>query len=47
MLYFKALFDGIDAMPAADAAVRARIDAEAADRWAGPRCTHGSPRSTP
>ena len=29
MLYFKALFDGIDAMPAADAAVRARIDAEA------------------
>lgn len=32
MLYFKALFDGIDAMPAADAAVRARIDAEAAAR---------------
>ncbi|MET3444259.1 tRNA dimethylallyltransferase [Variovorax paradoxus] len=32
MLYFKALFDGIDAMPAADAAVRARIDAEAAVR---------------
>ncbi|WP_208513715.1 tRNA (adenosine(37)-N6)-dimethylallyltransferase MiaA [Variovorax paradoxus] len=31
MLYFKALFDGIDAMPAADAAVRARIDAEAAE----------------
>jgi len=30
MLYFKALFDGIDAMPAADATVRARIDAEAA-----------------
>lgn len=30
MLYFKALFDGIDAMPAADASVRARIDAEAA-----------------
>ncbi|MGJ7555019.1 tRNA (adenosine(37)-N6)-dimethylallyltransferase MiaA [Variovorax sp. RB3P1] len=30
MLYFKALFDGIDAMPAADAAVRAQIDAEAA-----------------
>lgn len=30
MLYFKALFDGIDAMPAADAAVRASIDAEAA-----------------
>jgi len=30
MLYFKALFDGIDAMPSADAAVRARIDAEAA-----------------
>jgi len=30
MLYFKALMDGIDAMPAADPAVRARIDAEAA-----------------
>ncbi|MGJ7504124.1 tRNA (adenosine(37)-N6)-dimethylallyltransferase MiaA [Variovorax sp. ZT5P49] len=30
MLYFKALFDGIDAMPAADASVRARIDADAA-----------------
>jgi tRNA dimethylallyltransferase len=30
MLYFKALFDGIDAMPAADAAVRAQIDAQAA-----------------
>ena len=29
MLYFKALMDGLDAMPAADAAVRARIDAEA------------------
>jgi len=32
MLYFKALFDGIDAMPAADPAVRVRIDAEAAAR---------------
>ena len=30
MLYFKALFDGLDAMPAADATVRAAIDAEAA-----------------
>jgi len=30
MLYFKALFDGIDAMPAADAAVRAELDARAA-----------------
>ena len=29
MLYFKALFDGLDAMPAADAAVRAEIDARA------------------
>ena len=29
MLYFKALLDGIDAMPAADAAVRARIEARA------------------
>ena len=30
MLYFKALIDGIDAMPAADPALRARIDSEAA-----------------
>lgn len=30
MLYFKALFDGIDDMPAADPAIRAAIDAEAA-----------------
>jgi tRNA dimethylallyltransferase len=30
MLYFKALFNGLDAMPPADAAVRAQIDAEAA-----------------
>ncbi|MGF6525850.1 tRNA (adenosine(37)-N6)-dimethylallyltransferase MiaA [Variovorax sp. PvP013] len=32
MLYFKALIDGIDAMPAADPAVRAAIEAEAAAR---------------
>lgn len=32
MLYFKALFDGLDALPAADPAVRARLDAEAAAR---------------
>jgi tRNA dimethylallyltransferase len=30
MLYFKALFEGLAAMPAADAQVRARIEAEAA-----------------
>jgi tRNA dimethylallyltransferase len=30
MLYFRALFDGLDAMPHADAAVRAAIDARAA-----------------
>ena len=30
MLYFKALFDGLDDMPAADAQVRAEIDAQAA-----------------
>lgn len=30
MLYFKALLDGIDDMPAADASVRAQIDAQAA-----------------
>jgi tRNA dimethylallyltransferase len=30
MLYFKALFDGLDAMPPADAAIRAALDAEAA-----------------
>ncbi|HEV7576213.1 MAG TPA: tRNA (adenosine(37)-N6)-dimethylallyltransferase MiaA [Caldimonas sp.] len=29
MLYFKALFDGLDALPEADAAVRATIDAQA------------------
>jgi tRNA dimethylallyltransferase len=32
MLYFKALFDGLDAMPAADPAVRARIAADAQQR---------------
>ena len=32
MLYFKALFDGLDPLPAADAAVRAQIDALAAER---------------
>ena len=30
MLYFKVLFEGLDAMPAADAAVRAQIEIEAA-----------------
>ncbi len=30
MLYFKALIDGIDAMPSADPALRARLEAEAA-----------------
>jgi tRNA dimethylallyltransferase len=34
MLYFKALFDGIDEMPPADSAVRAELDARAArDGW--------------
>ena len=32
MLYFKALFEGLDAMPAADRAVRASLDAQAAAR---------------
>jgi tRNA dimethylallyltransferase len=32
MLYFKALFDGLDAMPAADRQLRAQLDAEAAER---------------
>jgi tRNA dimethylallyltransferase len=32
MLYFKALIDGLDAMPAADAAIRAEIEAQAAAR---------------
>jgi tRNA dimethylallyltransferase len=31
MLYFKVLRDGMDALPVADAAVRARLDAEAAE----------------
>jgi tRNA dimethylallyltransferase len=32
MLYFKALFEGLDDMPASDPAVRAQLDAEAAER---------------
>ena len=32
MLYFKALFDGLDAMPPADASVRAQLEREAAER---------------
>jgi len=32
MLYFKALFDGLHAMPAADPGLRAQIEAEAAER---------------
>jgi len=32
MLYFKALFDGIDDMPAADPAVRARLEAQATEQ---------------
>jgi tRNA dimethylallyltransferase len=32
MLYFKALFEGLDEMPASDAAIRAALDAEAAAR---------------
>jgi tRNA dimethylallyltransferase len=32
MLYFKALFEGLDAMPAADPALRATIEAQAAQR---------------
>lgn len=32
MLYFKALLDGLDEMPAADPAVRARLEREAAER---------------
>ena len=32
MLYFKALFDGIDPMPSADPAIRAALEAEAAER---------------
>jgi tRNA dimethylallyltransferase len=31
MLYFKALFEGLDAMPAADAGVRAQLEAQAAE----------------
>ena len=39
MLYFKALRDGLDAMPAADAALRAQIDARAAaDGWPAAAC---------
>lgn len=36
MLYFKALFDGIDDMPAADPAVRERLESQAAEiGWSG------------
>ena len=36
MLYFKALFEGLDAMPQADAEVRAKLDAQAAEiGWPG------------
>jgi tRNA dimethylallyltransferase len=34
MLYYKALFEGLDEMPPADAAVRAALDAEVAERGA-------------
>ncbi len=39
MLYFKALEGGIDDMPPANPAVRARLEAQAARRSAGPPCT--------
>jgi tRNA dimethylallyltransferase len=45
MLYFKALIDGLDALPQADPAVRAALDAEAAER-AGRPCTPSSRRWT-
>ena len=32
MLYFKALFEGLDEMPAADAAIRTQLESEAAER---------------
>lgn len=32
MLYFKALFDGLDDLPAADPVIRARLDAQAAEQ---------------
>ena len=35
MLYFKALFEGLDVMPPADAGVRAGIEAEAALQGSG------------
>ena len=54
MLYFKALADGLSALPAADPAVRARLDAEArAAGWpamhararADRSCHRGAPRA--
>ena len=46
MLYFKALFDGLDALPAADPAVRAELDARRRRaRLAGAACASW-PRST-
>ena len=46
MLYLNALTEDCAALPRADAAVRARIDARGAARRAGRRCTRGWPRST-
>ena len=45
MLYVKALFDGLDEMPAAAPAVRAELDARAA-REGWPRCMRSSRAST-
>ncbi len=45
MLYFKALADGIDAMPAADPARARGSSKPTPPRSAGRRCTRGSPRS--
>ena len=45
MLYFKALRDGLDDLPRADPALRAELDAEAAES-ACRRCMRGWPHST-
>jgi tRNA dimethylallyltransferase len=43
MLYFKALFDGLDPMPKADPATRAVIEQEARQLgWPGPACPIGA-----
>jgi len=46
MLYFKALFEGLDEMPAAQPTLRTAIERPRPSNWAGRRCTSNWPRWT-